>query len=96
VILPLGADPAQKHDVRTLGLKGQPHLGLHLEVRRGAALDQVDESEVPEVEGQLHKREPIVTTAASLSDLNRARSFSNPILYFRQLPLEWAISSEVH
>jgi hypothetical protein len=60
-----------------------PHFGLHLEVRRGAALDQVDESEVPEVKGQLHKREPILTTAAFLPDLDRARSFSNPILSFR-------------
>ena len=83
VILPLGADPAQKQDVRPLGLNGQPHLRLHLEVRRRAALDQVDEGEVPEVEGQLHKREPIPTSAPSLPDLDRARSFSNPVLFFQ-------------
>jgi hypothetical protein len=43
MILPFDADSAQKQDICSLGLNGQPHLGLHLEVRRGAALDQVDE-----------------------------------------------------
>jgi hypothetical protein len=71
-----------------------PHFALHLEVRRGAALDQVDESEVPEVKGQLHKREPILATAASLPDLDRAQSVSNPFLYFRQLDMQRALGSK--
>src|SRR4029079_6921699 len=53
------ADPAQQQHVRSVGLDGQPHLGLHLEVRWGAALDQVDERKVPKIEGELHGRETI-------------------------------------
>lgn len=58
MIPPLGADPPQKQHVRTLGLGGQPHFRLHLEARRAAVLDQVDEGEapeVPEVNEQLHE-----------------------------------------
>ncbi|NUQ78691.1 MAG: hypothetical protein HUU21_34620 [Polyangiaceae bacterium] len=93
MILPFDADSAQQQDVRPLGLNRQPHLGLHLEVRRRAALNQVDEGEVPEVEGQLHKWEPILTSAPSLPDLDRTPSFSNPFLSFRQLDVEGAFES---
>jgi hypothetical protein len=80
MILPFNTDSAQKQEIGALGLNGQPHLGLHLEARRCAALNQVGEGEVPEVERQLHKEEPILTSAAFLPDLKRARSFSNPFL----------------
>jgi hypothetical protein len=42
VILPLGADPTQEQDVCALRLNGQTYLGLHLEVWRGAMLDQIE------------------------------------------------------
>ena len=51
---------AQEQDIGALRLNGQTDLGLNLEVQRGAALDQIDEGKMPEVEGQLHERELIL------------------------------------
>jgi hypothetical protein len=44
MILPFNTDSAQKQEIGALGLNGQPHLGLHLEARRCAALNQVGPS----------------------------------------------------
>lgn len=80
VILPLSADSTQKYDVCALQLDRQPHLGLHLEVGRGAVLDRVDDGEMPEVEGQIHSEEVYPKRRPILKNLSHARSTSNPFL----------------
>ena len=57
IVLPFDAEAEEEEHVGALRFDGQADFGLDFEVWRGAALDQVDEGQVPEVEGEIHGSE---------------------------------------